>query len=161
MRFFDLAAWQADGACRTHDTDLFFPERGQPLDASRRICAGCPVREQCLDYAVEHNIGFGVWGGLSERERRRIRSWKPRRCVECGVRDAQVDTTGRPRKRCVECDEERQRRADAAKAATARVSHNRARICPWCHEAAYSSLGHCGKWTCRRSAQRERERRAS
>lgn len=60
--------WRHDAACKDHDTNLFFPERGDILDEARQVCAGCPVRTLCLEQGLE-NREYGVWGGTSERER--------------------------------------------------------------------------------------------
>ena len=60
-------------ACRGADPDLFFPERGESAEPARQVCAQCPVREPCLDYAIANTIVHGIWGGLSERERRALR----------------------------------------------------------------------------------------
>lgn len=65
--------WQNRAQCLGVDTDLFFPERGQSMAEARAVCAGCPVRVQCLEYALANGEKCGVWGGKSERERRRIR----------------------------------------------------------------------------------------
>lgn len=65
--------WMEQAACRGKPIAVFFPSSGEDLGEARRVCAVCPVARQCLDYAVEHNEGFGVWGGESERSRRRIR----------------------------------------------------------------------------------------
>lgn len=65
-------AWMADGNCRLHPPATFFPSDGVGVDRARKICKGCPVGEQCLEYALENRIDHGVWGGCSERERRRI-----------------------------------------------------------------------------------------
>jgi len=69
----DELAWQDYGNCRGADADLFFPERGASTRRAKAICDGCPVRGECLDYALAHGEKFGIWGGLSERERRRVR----------------------------------------------------------------------------------------
>jgi WhiB family transcriptional regulator, redox-sensing transcriptional regulator len=61
------------GNCLGVDEELFFPERGASTRAAKEVCRGCVVREDCLDYALDNNEKFGIWGGLSERERRRIR----------------------------------------------------------------------------------------
>ena len=53
---------------------MFFPGRGEPTEPARRICASCPVRQPCLDYAIGHGIVHGIWGGLTERDRRALRS---------------------------------------------------------------------------------------
>jgi WhiB family transcriptional regulator, redox-sensing transcriptional regulator len=65
-------AWMAAGNCRLYPPATFFPSDGVGVEKARKICAGCPVTTQCLDYALEHRIDHGVWGGCSERERRRI-----------------------------------------------------------------------------------------
>jgi WhiB family redox-sensing transcriptional regulator len=65
--------WQARGACRGCNPEIFFPERGESTREAKAICRGCGVREECLEYALAAVEKFGIWGGLSERERRRIR----------------------------------------------------------------------------------------
>lgn len=60
------------GNCRSVAPDVFFPNDGVGVEAARRICDGCPVRVECLEYALHHRIEHGVWGGASERERRRL-----------------------------------------------------------------------------------------
>ena len=64
--------WMRDGNCRDYPPSVFFPSDGVGVDAARKICATCPVLGQCKEYALEHRIDHGVWGGCSERERRRI-----------------------------------------------------------------------------------------
>ena len=61
------------GACIGEDPDLFFPARGGDFQAAKAICADCPVRVTCLTYALQEDIRFGVWGGKSQRERRKMR----------------------------------------------------------------------------------------
>lgn len=65
-------SWMANGACRAFDPAMFFPSDGVGVDRARRICATCEVKGTCLDYALTNRIDHGVWGGTSERERRRI-----------------------------------------------------------------------------------------
>ena len=65
-------AWMADGKCRLHPPATFFPSDGVGVDKARKICRGCPVLSRCLEYALAERIDHGVWGGCSERERRRI-----------------------------------------------------------------------------------------
>jgi WhiB family redox-sensing transcriptional regulator len=65
-------SWMAEGACREHPPNVFFPQDGVGVEVARRICATCPVRELCLEYAVSNRIEHGVWGGTSERGRRRL-----------------------------------------------------------------------------------------
>ena len=67
-------AWMAEGACRGEDPALFFPARGASTSMAKAVCAGCPVRVQCLDYAAVHPTAEGVWGGTSHRQRKRLRS---------------------------------------------------------------------------------------
>ena len=64
--------WMVEGNCRTESPAQFFPSDGVGVDAARRVCATCPVKEPCLEYALTQRIDHGVWGGASERERRRI-----------------------------------------------------------------------------------------
>lgn len=66
-------SWQADALCAQTDPEAFFPEKGGSTRDAKRVCSECPVREACLDYAMENDERFGIWGGLSERERRRLR----------------------------------------------------------------------------------------
>jgi WhiB family redox-sensing transcriptional regulator len=68
------AGWRYRAACRGTDLDLFFPGRGEPAEPARQICASCPVWQPCLDYALSRGIVHGIWGGLSERDRRALRS---------------------------------------------------------------------------------------
>ena len=64
--------WMGLGNCRTEPPSTFFPSDGVGVEVARRLCAGCPVKEPCLEYALVNRIDHGVWGGCSERERRRI-----------------------------------------------------------------------------------------
>ena len=68
------ARWRELAACRGADLGLFFPGRGESAEPARRVCARCPVREPCLDYALRHGITHGIWGGLTERDRRTLRT---------------------------------------------------------------------------------------
>lgn len=66
-------AWQTDALCAQTDPEAFFPEKGGSTRDAKRVCEACPVSGQCLDYAMTNDEKFGIWGGLSERERRRLR----------------------------------------------------------------------------------------
>ena len=66
-------SWQDGANCKGANADLFFPERGASTREAKEVCRGCVVREQCLEFALQNGEKFGIWGGLSERERRRIR----------------------------------------------------------------------------------------
>lgn len=70
---FDDGKWREHAACRGVDTNMFFPEQNM-VSAVRMMCATCPVKQECLEYAIVNVIQHGVWGGLSERQRRKIRS---------------------------------------------------------------------------------------
>ncbi|MFI5046967.1 MAG: WhiB family transcriptional regulator [Acidimicrobiia bacterium] len=65
--------WQEHANCLGVDPDLFFPERGASTREAKAVCRSCEVQVDCLEYALAHGEKFGIWGGLSERERRRVR----------------------------------------------------------------------------------------
>ena len=65
--------WQDDGLCKESDPEAFFPEKGGSTREAKRICLGCEVKDACLEYALANDERFGIWGGLSERERRRLK----------------------------------------------------------------------------------------
>ena len=65
--------WQERALCAQTDPEAFFPEKGGSTRDAKRICTTCEVKAQCLDYALQNDERFGIWGGLSERERRRLR----------------------------------------------------------------------------------------
>jgi WhiB family redox-sensing transcriptional regulator len=68
------ARWRQQAACHSTDLNLFFPKRGEPAGPARQMCATCPVRQPCLEYALSNRITSGIWGGLTERERRPLQS---------------------------------------------------------------------------------------
>lgn len=70
-------AWQFHAACLGSDPDLFFPERGESTKEAKAICATCPVKAECMEYATSGVEKFGIWGGTSERERRAKRKGMP------------------------------------------------------------------------------------
>jgi WhiB family redox-sensing transcriptional regulator len=65
--------WMARALCALTDPEAFHPEKGASTRDAKKVCVGCEVRGECLDYALELDERFGVWGGLSERERRRYK----------------------------------------------------------------------------------------
>ena len=65
--------WQERALCAQTDPEAFFPEKGGSTREAKRICSGCEVRAECLEYALAHDERFGIWGGMSERERRRLK----------------------------------------------------------------------------------------
>ena len=70
----DALDWQVSAACKGSDANLFFPERGASTRVAKAICRECAVRDECLDFAIDTGEKFGIWGGMSERERRRVKS---------------------------------------------------------------------------------------
>ena len=66
-------SWQERALCAQTDPEAFFPEKGGSTREAKRVCLSCDVRSQCLEYALAHDERFGIWGGLSERERRRLK----------------------------------------------------------------------------------------
>lgn len=65
-------SWQAEASCRGVDAELFFPPTEEEASTAKAICGTCPVRLSCLAFALERNERFGVWGGLTEKERGRL-----------------------------------------------------------------------------------------
>ena len=65
--------WQDRALCAQTDPEAFFPEKGGSTREAKKVCRGCEVRAECLEYALENDERFGIWGGLSERERRRLK----------------------------------------------------------------------------------------
>ncbi len=81
VTFFDLGYetatgeqlhWQDFALCAQTDPDIFFPEKGGSTTPATSVCSACSVRSQCLDYAISHDIRHGIWGGMSDNDRRRI-----------------------------------------------------------------------------------------
>ncbi|MFE9095705.1 WhiB family transcriptional regulator [Streptomyces sp. NPDC007264] len=66
-------AWQEQALCAQTGADFFFPEPGSSVREAKRICGLCGIRSACLAYALENDERFGVWGGLSEKERMNLR----------------------------------------------------------------------------------------
>jgi WhiB family redox-sensing transcriptional regulator len=71
--FIEQLPWAAEAKCLNADPDVFFPEKGGSTREAKRICSECPVRDECLEYALEEDERFGIWGGMSERERRKLK----------------------------------------------------------------------------------------
>lgn len=66
-------SWQERALCAQTDPEAFFPEKGGSTREAKRVCIGCEVKAECLEYALAHDERFGIWGGLSERERRKLK----------------------------------------------------------------------------------------
>ncbi len=69
----DAIPWQERALCAQVDPEAFFPEKGGSTREAKQICTRCEVRAECLEYALDKDERFGIWGGLSERERRRLK----------------------------------------------------------------------------------------
>ena len=70
-------SWRADAACRGADTDVFFIGPGHKPDAAIAVCDRCEVRDECLEYALDNDEEFGIWGGLMPKQRKELRRlWK-------------------------------------------------------------------------------------
>lgn len=65
--------WQERSLCAQTDPEAFFPEKGGSTREAKKVCVGCEVRSECLEYALANDERFGIWGGLSERERRKLK----------------------------------------------------------------------------------------
>lgn len=70
--------WINQRACTTADLEVFFPTRGQSVASAKAICAECPVQGECLKYALANTEVWGIWGGTSEADRRRLRRGRER-----------------------------------------------------------------------------------
>lgn len=91
----DAEGWRDDAACRHTNAELFFPAGStgaavDQIEAARAVCGRCPVKAECLQFALETNQEAGIWGGTDEDERRKLRrSWRashPRRAPARAVR---------------------------------------------------------------------------
>ncbi|MDO5661987.1 MAG: WhiB family transcriptional regulator [Brachybacterium sp.] len=67
------ASWQERALCAQTDPEAFFPEKGGSTREAKKVCVSCDVRAECLEYALQNDERFGIWGGLSERERRKLK----------------------------------------------------------------------------------------
>ena len=90
--------WSAHAACRTTDPDELFVQ-GAAQNRAKAVCTGCPVRTECLADALDNRVEFGVWGGMTERERRALLRRRPtvtswRRLLETARSEYERDTGG-------------------------------------------------------------------
>lgn len=74
----DSEPWVADAVCPQADAELFFPDPGLKATGAKAVCAECPVQAECLEFALRNGERHGVWGGLSERERSKLKRSKGR-----------------------------------------------------------------------------------
>lgn len=79
----DELGWQERALCAQTDPEAFFPEKGGSTREAKKVCRSCEVTAACLEYALEHEERFGIWGGMSERERRKLhKTWGPTELAE-------------------------------------------------------------------------------
>ena len=122
--------WQESAVCRSVDPDLFFPEQAGPSHEAKRVCAACPVRIECLAYALAHRDRYGIWGGLTARERRRLIPSRPyaRREIRHGTAGGYYTHRRRDEQPCGDCQQaasEQWRRKKERRRVVARVSEIR------------------------------------
>ena len=82
--------WQERALCAQTDPEAFFPEKGGSTREAKKVCTDCEVKAECLEYALANDERFGIWGGLSERERRRLR----RAGLDAGIEPGELSSTG-------------------------------------------------------------------
>lgn len=148
-------SWRDAAACRGVDPDLFFPERGEPTNAAKEVCAGCPVSDECLEFALSTVERHGIWGGMSERQRREHRGdgSEGRACARCGER-----TQSNRHLYCGPCAVVQ----GALAGQRAQVSSDTGACCVRCGLTllggrSLGSGGLCGGWACERAARLERQ----
>lgn len=104
--------WRDQALCAQVGADCWFPEKGESAGDAKKICLACEVREQCLQYALANDERWGVWGGLSERERRRIKReplglpplrLPPTRGAKCGTESGTRSHSRRGEESCDAC----------------------------------------------------------
>lgn len=156
-------SWMTRGACITVDPDVFFPDRTSrrpDIDAEAlAICAACPVRVSCLRYAIDGEEKHGIWGGSTEKDRRkfrRLRGWVSVRCGECRAIFRAPITGGSIEKLCSdECVTARVSRENAERYLSAIATE-----CVACGNAIKNPIDDCCSAWCRRvKARTERNRR--
>jgi WhiB family redox-sensing transcriptional regulator len=85
------SGWESRASCRDADSEIFFAPAGIQEHSAKAVCRTCPVRWECLAYALRHRVEHGVWGGLTERERRKVLI---RSAPATGSRDSAMRTVG-------------------------------------------------------------------
>jgi len=113
-------AWRRDAACRYEPKETFFPPKGIKSWRAVAICAGCPVQEECLDFALSNHERYGVWAGMGDKDLRDLRDQR-RCCPGCGTefRNRNSQTYCTP-----DCGETARRRQAAERAASARYARS-------------------------------------
>jgi WhiB family redox-sensing transcriptional regulator len=105
--------WTERAVCAQTDPEKFFPKKGNSTRDAKGVCGGCPVRIQCLQYALDHDERFGVWGGCSERERREMKRQQkalhPSERVKCRNGHDLTEAGTRNSGECAQCSRDRSR----------------------------------------------------
>jgi len=104
--FINQQPWATDALCAQTDPEVFHPDAGGSTREAKAVCAQCFVQAECLDWALTTNERFGIWGGLSERERRKVTHHVP--CTTPGCNRTFASLAG------VHCHQTRAHKADAA-----------------------------------------------
>lgn len=124
VRAFERADWMQQRACTNVPSEWFFPGRGEDTARAKAVCADCPVRIECLEYAVRNGEKYGIWGGTSERERRAIRKQRGIRFGNnqysgsaCGTNAGYMRHRSRKEPSCAACLEAHSAYGQATKAA--------------------------------------------
>ena len=114
-------SWHDDALCAQIDPELWFPEKGGSTRQAKELCKGCPVQFQCLQYALDHGERYGIWGGVSERDRRKLIDQRTPR-EQAGQwcrRGHDLSVEGRsPAGRCRQCDRISERKTRERRAAS-------------------------------------------
>lgn len=92
--------WMNDVVCATTDPEVFFPERGGASREAKRVCLGCGVREECLQWAIDNDERHGVWGGMSEHERKRFAAGRPVVLPVCALAECDLVVASRRARFC-------------------------------------------------------------
>lgn len=108
FHLFQPQPWTEQAACKGLPTEWWFPGRGDPTDQAKQICSTCPVRQDCLEYSFTIPTVVGIWGGITGRERRKIKSQtstRPKRLINHGTHSGYVVHRKRKEQPCEACKE--------------------------------------------------------
>lgn len=102
--------WRKAAVCAQTDADAFFPDKGGSTREAKQVCLGCDVRAECLQYALDNDERFGIWGGYSERERRLLKRGQQVPITVTNKPNLNANGHGHACK-CVDCQQLREARA--------------------------------------------------
>jgi WhiB family redox-sensing transcriptional regulator len=95
--------WQEEGLCRQVDPELFYPEKGQSSASAKLICSRCPVKDECLRFALDRDEPFGIWGGTSEQDRRKMKGKQSRKRTGPTPRERAAAIVAAGKQECPRC----------------------------------------------------------